>query len=94
MAWNVRRHQPVGGSLGLRRHGLTEIGVAGVQQAWQVWRAWRSVARSSILTSVYDSCISVFDLLNLYIMFVDERFNVNTVFYRCLAFRKTVLSEF
>ena len=44
--------------------GLTEIGVAGVQQAWQTWRAWRGVARSSILTSVYDSCISILELLN------------------------------
>jgi hypothetical protein len=51
--------------------GLTEIGVGGVQQACQAWRVWSGVTRSSILTLVYDGCISVFELRNVYIMFVD-----------------------
>ena len=49
--------------------GLTEIGVAGVQQACQAWRASRGVTRSFIFISVYDHRISVFKLLDVHVMF-------------------------
>ena len=68
--------------------GLTEIGVAGVQQACQAWRVSRGVTRSFILTSVYDDRISVFKLVDVYIMFVDETFNTDTFRYRCLDVEK------
>ena len=67
---------------------LTEIGVAGVQQACQAWRASRGVTRSFILILVYDHRISVFKLLDVHVMFVDETFNVDTFCYRCLDVEK------
>ena len=67
---------------------LTEIGVTGVQQACQAWRASRGVTRSFILISVDDHRISVFKLLDVHVMFVDETFNVDTFRYRCLDVEK------
>ena len=68
--------------------GLTEIGVAGVQQVCQAWRASRGVTRSFILILVYDHRVSVFKLLDVYVMFVGETFNVDTFRYRCLDVEK------
>ena len=66
--------------------GLTEIGVAGVQQACQAWRALRGMTRSFIL--VYDHHVSIFKLLDVYVMFVGETFNVDTFHYWCLDVEK------